>query len=161
MRTYSLTAENITVAGATTLAYLHAPTSGIKEIEILRVEVGFTGDNTSRQHAIDLAQYASAYPTLTSKGPVALDISNPASSIVGGTAGAAGTSGINATAEGAGAKTVLYRGAMNSLTGYVWVPTPDDRIVIPRNSGFGFGVRLAASPATLSGWHCTIVFGER
>lgn len=159
MRAYSLTLSNATVTAGRTLLWINPPASGLKEIQIARVEVGFTGDNTSRQHRLQLVSQVSAFPTVSSTAPVALDLACPASAIVGGTGGA-GTCGTLASAEGAGAKTILLASGFNSLNGFLWVPTPDDRIILPKGSASGFGVFLPDTPATTTGWHAHAVWLE-
>ena len=159
MRAYSLVMSNATVSAGKTLLWANPPASGLKEIAIARVEVGFSGDNTSRQHRLQLVTQVTAFPSVGSVTPVALDLATPASAIVGGTGGA-GTCGTNASAEGAGAKTILLATAFNSLTGFLWVPGPDDRIVLPKGSASGFGVFLPDTPATTTGWHASLTWLE-
>lgn len=162
MGTHVVTAYNMTIANAAvTLAFINPPTSGIKEIAICRVEIGYHGGTTAGQVPFQLVKQASAFPTLTSATPQKLDLSGADSAIVGGTAGAAGTAGTNASAEGAGTKTVLYNGAFNRPTGMLWVPTVEERIKIPANAGYGFGVYLpAAQTGFLSNWEITVVYLE-
>lgn len=157
MGTFSLTADNITVSAAQTLAFIRPNTT--RSIEILRVEVSNSGSATSTQARVQLVTQVSAFPTLTSKAPVALN-EGDTSTISGGTSGAAGTSGINASGEGAGAKTVLYAAAFNAPIGWAWVAGPDDKIVLSASSSSGFGVYIPATPTTTSGWHCTVIFRE-
>jgi hypothetical protein len=78
----------------------------------------------------------------------------------GGTAGAAGTSGVNASAEGAGAKTVILDDSFNVLNGWLWLPTPRETIVIPASSASGFGLYLPVAPATLTNWAFGVTFAE-
>lgn len=163
MGAHVLIADNITLANQpVTLAFVNPPTSGLKEIEILRVEIGYNGGTTAGQVRLQLVTQASAYPTLVSVDPAKLDLGGADSLISGNTTGAAGTCGINASAEGAGTKTVRYTAAFNRPTGYLWVPTLDDRIILPVNAGEGFGVYLpAAQTGVLSGWHCALIWKER
>ena len=109
---------------------------------------------------IQLVRQASAYPTLVSATPLALNESDGSGSITGGTAGAAGTAGITASAEGAGAKTVLFEDAFNVLTGYLYVPVPEERIVLAAGSTSGFGVYFPAAPSSTSGWNVKVVWRE-
>ena len=82
------------------------------------------------------------------------------SAITGGTAGAAGTSGINASAEGAGAKTVVIPDAFNVLNGWLWVPTPKETIVMNASAASGLGLHFPAAPTTLTSWNGGICFAE-
>ena len=121
MRTYSIIGQNITISGSPTLAYLQ-PASG-QTVEIIRAWVSQSGTTTSAQLAVSLNFKATAFPTLTSATPTPVQSSDPISLIVGGTAGAAGTSGINASAEGAGALTLKYADNFNNLVGWLWTPS--------------------------------------
>lgn len=130
------------------------------KIEILRCWVSQSANPTSAQQRVQMNTQVTAFPTLTSKAPEKLALDYPASSIVGGTAGAAGTSGVNASAEGAGAKTVFWEDAFNVLNGWLWVPTPEERIVLPPSASSGFGLHLPVAPATLTNWAFGVVFRE-
>jgi hypothetical protein len=83
-----------------------------------------------------------------------------ASAITGGTAGAAGTAGINASAEGAGAKTVLLPDDFNVLNGWLWVPTPAEVYDAPAGASAGFGLHFPAAPTTLTAWSAGITYQE-
>lgn len=80
--------------------------------------------------------------------------------IAGGTAGAAGTCGINASAEGAGAKTVIWDDAFNVVNGYLWVPMPWETIIIPAGSTSGYGLFLPVAPGVLLNWAFGVTFRE-
>lgn len=158
-RKYVVTAGDITT-GAATLVFIRPPATGLKEIRITKVEVSFKENATSAMQRVQLVTQVTAFPTLTSATPQPLDLSSPASTITGGTAGAAGTSGIDASAEGGGAKTVRHEAAFNVLNGWLWLPTPGGEITLPVNSTSGFGVYFPESPATTDGWSCTVEFEE-
>jgi hypothetical protein len=152
-------ATNITLANqAVTLAWINPGTTA--SLEILRVSVSQSSSTTSAQQRIQLNTQVTAFPTLTTFTPVKTSTGDGASVITGGTSGAAGTCGINASAEGAGAKTVLYPDVFNILNGWLWLPTPEERIILPAGSSSGFGVHLPAAPSSLSGWNAVIVYRE-
>lgn len=159
-RTYSVVASSVTV-GATTLVFINPPASGIREIAIKKVEVGFSTNATSDQQRVQLVKQASVFPTLTAATPQPLNVDDPASQIVGGTTGAAGTAGVDASAEGGGTKTVLYESAFNHLNGWLWVPSDGEEITLAAGSSTGFGVYFPDSPGTTTGWSCTVVYEER
>lgn len=156
--TYVLSGSNMTLSGAVTLAFLRPPTS--RSIEIIRVTASQSSASASAMQRIQLVTQVTAFPTLVSQAPVATTDSDAASVIVGGTAGAAGTSGVNASAEGAGTKTVIIPDTFNILNGYLWLPSPQETIVLSASSANGFGVYLPAAPSSLSGWNCQIEFRE-
>ena len=101
-----------------------------------------------------------AFPTLTSATPQKTTPIDQASAITGNTAGAAGTSGVNASAEGGGSKTVLREFTFNVLTGFLWVAAQGEEYVMSAGGTSGFGVYLAATPGTLSGWTGALEFEE-
>jgi hypothetical protein len=159
MREYVVSGANITVVNAVvTLAFIN-PSSTVG-IEILRCWVSQSANATSVQQRVQLNTQVTAFPTLTSATPAKLKLSDPASGIVGGTAGAAGTAGINASAEGAGAKTVIWSDAFNVLNGWLWLPTPAETIILGAGAASGFGLHLPAAPATLTGWSFGVVYRE-
>jgi len=155
---YTVTMSNATITGASTLAFINPGTTC--SIRILRVDVAQSSSTTSAQQRIQLVTQVTAFPTLTSTTPVQTSTRDQASAITGGTAGAAGTSGTNASAEGAGAKTILHASVFNILTGWLWVPTPAEVIVMSAGASSGFGVFLPAAPSSTSGWNCVVEFEE-
>ena len=157
-RTYSIVADNVTVAGATTLVALRPSTT--QPVEIIEVRVGFSANATSAQQRVQLTTQAVGAVALTSATPAAYDKGSTATcSIAGGTAGAAGTCGVNASTEG-GARTVLVADTFNVLNGWLWVPGPDGKIILPAAYSNLFTVWLPTAPATLTNWHATVVFHE-
>lgn len=155
--TFSITLSNATVTAPRTLAFIRPPTT--RSIEIVRVEVSHNGPSAGQQR-VQLVTQVSAFPTLTAKTPEKLQPDGPASAVTGGTAGAAGTSGVNASGEGAGTKTVLLEAAFNAQLGFLYLPAPDERIRVHASSSSGFGVYLPDTPSTTTYWSCTVVFRE-
>lgn len=161
-RCYSVLAHNITVAGATTLVLIRPPATGVKHLEFYYAELTFKGVATSAQEhfQVGTVTYAGG-PTLASATPEPLDLSIPASQVVGGTTGAAGTAGVNATAEGTPTRTVKHTVGFNVLNGGLWTPLEeDDRIIIPVNSASAFFMRFPTAPANTAGWHPVVKFRE-
>jgi len=160
MREYTVKAQNITVAGASTLVFVNPGAARV--IEIVRAWVSQSANATSAQCAIELGLKANVYPTLTSATPQKLKTSDPASLITGGTAGAAGTAGINASAEGAGATTLLYPDNFNALQGWLWTPnlTAGESYIVSGADALGFYLKFTSAPGTLSGWSAGITYRE-
>lgn len=159
-RVFNLTFDNITVAGATTLAMIRPSTTC--SLAIIRAWVAQKANATSAQVGIHLCMQAAALPTtLTSATPVALDRGGAASAITGGTSGAAGTCGINAGTEGAGTRTILVPDCFNALNGWLWVPGPRDEIVVPASSASALALWFSTAPGTLTGWSGGLTFEER
>jgi phage I-like protein len=168
MREFALTSNaattttGLTVAGATTLNFINPAAAPSMNIEYLRHWVGQAANATSAQQRIQTATQVTAFPTLTSRAPVAKKKADPnASVIAGGTAGAAGTSGINASAEGAGTKTQWdIDDDFNVLNGYLHVYGPAETSVLPAGSTSGCNLWFPTAPSTLTGWSWGQVFRE-
>lgn len=160
MNEYAVSSGGITVAGATTLVFINPAAAPQVNLDIMRAWIGQSANATSAQQRVQLETQVSAFPTLTSATPAKLKRAGPASQITGGTAGAAGTAGINASAEGAGAKTVIFEDAFNVLNGWLWVPTPREVITMPAGSTSGFGLFLPVAPATLTNWAFGVTYAE-
>lgn len=160
-REYIVGGTNITVAGATTLVFINPPAAPNPGIEIIRCWINQAANATSVQQRVQLVTQVTAFPTLTSTTPVKLNNTDATAVITGGTAGAAGTSGINASAEGAGAKTVKIPDAFNVLNGWYWEPPQGSRgLYLPAGSTSGFGMFFPTAPATLTGWEFGVIYRE-
>lgn len=147
-----------TVAAVVTLAFINPGVTA--SLEILRCWVSQSGVNTSSQQRVQLNTQVTAFPSLTGVTPAQLKIKDPISLIVSGAAGAAGTAGINASAEGAGAKIVIWPDAFNILNGWLFVATPPETIIMNASAASGFGVHLPVAPGNTAGWAAGIVYRE-
>ncbi len=153
------TTSGITLANAVvTLMFIHPGTTAA--LRILRVWINQSANATSAQQRVQFVRQVTAFPTLVTFTPQKVWEGDPASVITGGTTGAAGTCGINASAEGAGAKTVIMEDAFNVLNGFLWVPKPGEEIVCAPSSTSGFGVYFPKAAATLTDWSFGLTFEE-
>ena len=150
-----------TVSAVVTLVFINPAAAPNVNLEILRCWAGQAVNATSAQQRVQLETQVTAFPTLTGVTPAKLKRAEAVSIIVSGAAGAAGTSGINASAEGAGAKTAIIDEAFNVLNGYLWVPTPNETIVMPASSTSGFGLFFPVAPSVTTNWNFGVNFGER
>lgn len=156
---YTLPWANITLANqAVTLGFLNPGTTA--SLKVLRAWASQAANATSAQQRVQLNTQVTAFPTLVSQTPSKTTSIDQASQITGGTAGAAGTAGINASAEGAGAKTVIIPDSFNVLNGWLWVPTPFETFELPAGAAAGGGLHFPAAPTTLTGWSGGITFQE-
>ena len=158
---YSVTMQNQTVIADSELVIVHtaaAVTTRASIIRILRAWIGQTGSTTSQQLGVMLALAASAFGTYTSTTPTPHAAGGAASGIAGGTAGAAATAGTDASALGAGTKTPIIYDAFNIVNGYLWIPVPEERIVVPLDTALV--LKLVGTPGTLTGWSAGITFEE-
>jgi hypothetical protein len=80
------------------------------------------------------------------------------SGIVGGTTGAEGTAGTDSSANAAGTRTPIVYDGFNNLNGWLWVPTPEERIVIPADTAIV--LKIVGTPATLTNWSAGITYEE-
>lgn len=158
-RVYSVGGGGLTLANqAVTLVFIN-PSSTIG-VDVRRCWAGQTGTATSAQQRVQTNTQPTAFPTLVSATPSKINFSDPTSGIAGGTAGAAGTCGINASAEGAGSKANIISDTFNNLNGYLWVATPDEVIRINAGASSGFGLHLPVAPGSLTNWQCGVNFAE-
>lgn len=159
--TYTIVMENQTIVADATLIIVRtasALTSRASLIEILRITTGQQGTSTSQQLGIILGQKASAFGTYTSTTPSPLVIGGPASGITGSTSAAAASAGTDASAEGAGTVTTYHVEGFNNLNGFLWVPTPEERVFVPTDTAFI--VKLRGTPTTLTGWNASLTYRE-
>lgn len=153
--------QNQTIVADASLVLIHtAATANAagSEIRILRAWVSQIGTETSDQLGITLGLKASAFGTYTAATPNPHWLSGPASAITGGTAGAAGTAGVDASAEGAGAVTGLIMDGFNNVGGWLWVPTPEERIILGPDKAIV--LKLSGTPGTLTGWCAGITYEQ-
>jgi hypothetical protein len=160
-RVFAVSGENITIVGTNTLVFINPSAAPSVGIRILRAWCSQHGTATSQQIGIKHVTQVTAFPTLVSATPAKLKRQDPTAAIItGATTGAAGTAGINASAEGAGTKTTILADAFNNLNGYLWVPTPKEVIEVPAGSTSGYGLVLLTTPTTLTGWDFGVHYEE-
>ena len=160
MAVYSVTMQNQTIVADATLVIIHTDStlaSAGSNIRILRAWAGQQASETSDQLGIMIALKASAFGTYTSTTPINYFFGG-ATSLVGGTAGAEGTCGTDASAEGAGTVTPIIYDGFNNLNGYLWVPTEAEQVIVGPDQTFL--VKLIGTPATLTNWYASLWFRE-
>lgn len=159
---YSVGGGGLTLANAAvTLVFINPAAAVSPMLNLMRMWASQQGSATSAQQRIQAETQVTAFPTLVSATPRSLKRSDTVASLIaGGTAGAAGTCGINASAEGAGSKTVMFEDNFNVLNGYLWVPTPREVIELTAGDSSGFGLFLPAAAASLTNWAAGINFAQ-
>ncbi len=159
MREYIVAGANLTLANqAVTLVFTNVGTTC--SIEFLRMWASQSSSNNTAQQRVQINTQVTAFPTLTSQTPAKTKLLDPASQITGGSAGAAGTAGVNASAEGAGAKTILYPDAFSIVNGWLWVPTPPETFMLNASGASGMGLHFPAAPGSLGNWNGGQVYRE-
>lgn len=161
-RTFTVSAGGVTIANAAvTLVFINPPASPNVDITIVRCWVAQSNSATAVMQRVQLNTQVTAFPTLTAHTPVSHNKGDTTASVItGGTAGAAGTAGIDATAEGAGAKTVILADTFCNVNGWLWVPTEAEQIVLPAGLASGFGLHLPVAAATLTDWAFGVTYVE-
>ncbi len=162
-RQYIIPANQVTLVNAAcTLIFFQAMTAApVATLETLRAFCSQGGSSTSGMVSVQINTQVSAFPTLVAQAPVKIKSGDPASLITGGTAGAAGTSGINASAEGAGTKTIVYPDNFNILNGWLWTATPNETFMeSAQSTAHGIGLHIPTAPASLTRWSGGLVFQE-
>jgi hypothetical protein len=158
---YTITMSNQTIVADATLIIVHAASAWSSRgslLELLRATVDQNETETGQQLGVILAQKASAFGTYTGATPSPHNPGGPASGITGGTAGAAGTAGTDASAEGGGTVTAIADFGFDNRNGWLWVPTPEERILVGPDQAVI--VKLRGTPATLTGWNATLTYRE-
>ena len=161
MAVYSVTMQNQTIVADATLVIIHTDsTLGTRgsTIAVYRAWAGQQASETSDQLGIMIALKASAFGTYTSTTPTPHFVNGPAATIVGGTAGAEATAGTDASAEGAGTVTPIIYDGFNNLNGWLWVPTPEERLIVPTDTAVI--LKIVGTPAALGNWSAGITFEE-
>jgi len=158
---YTVTMANQTIIADSELITIRAATSwGSRAslLEILRITVSQQATETSEQLGIRFGMKASAFGTFTSTTPAPATLNSVASAITGSTSNAASSSGTDASANGAGTLTVYHQEGFNNLNGYLWVPVPEERILV--GPDLTFLVQLQGTPTVLTNWNATLTFAE-
>ena len=158
---YSVIMSNQTIIASADLVIVHTDStlaSGGSNIRILRAWCSQIETETSQQLGIQLCLQASAYGTYTGATPVPHFVGGRISGIVSGTAGAEGTAGVDASANAAGTKTPIVVDGFNNLNGWLWVPTPEERIILPADTAIVLA--MIGTATTLTGWSAGITYEE-
>jgi hypothetical protein len=158
---YSVVMANTTIVADATLVIIHADSTAASRgstLQILRAGVSQNGTATSQQLGIILGAKVTAFGTYTAATPTSHVIGGVASAITGATTGAESTAGVDASAEGAGAVTPIVQDGFNNLNGWLWVPTPEERITLLPDAAIV--LKIVGTPTTLTNWNAYITYLE-
>lgn len=161
MSTYTVAMNNQTIIASADLVIIHTDStlaSGGSNIEILRAWCSQGASETSEQLGIQLCLQASAFGTYSAATPAPHFIGGRVSGIAGGTTGAEGTAGVDASANAAGTKTAIIADAFNNLNGWLWVPTPEERIIVPADTAIVLA--MIGTATALGNWYAGITYRE-
>jgi hypothetical protein len=161
-RTYTVSGDAITVAGAPQLVFLNpsGAGAGVPGFEVLRAWVSQRANATSNQQGVRLGTKVTAFPTLVSATPAKTSLGLPTANLVGNTTGAAGSAGINSSASGGGAEIGVYPDNFNVLNGWLWVPTPAETMQFMPGGTSGFFHQFTNTPTTLTSWSFGVAYRE-
>lgn len=160
-QTYNVVMANQTIIADSEMVIMRAATAWSSRgslLEIIRMSVSQSGTTTSQQLAVRWGLKASAFGTYTSTTPTPATLGSVASALSGSTTNAAASAGTDASANGAGTLTVLGQDGFNNLNGWLWVPVPEERILV--GPDLSFCLQLQGTPTTLTGWNATVTFSE-
>lgn len=161
MSVYSVVMANQTIIASSDMVNIRTDstlaTAG-SNIRILRAWCSQNAVEISEQLGIQLCLQASTFGTFTSATPRPHFVGGKISGIVGGTAGAEGTAGVDASTNGAGTKTEIIYDGFNNLNGWLWVPTPEERIIVPPDTSITLA--MVGTATTLTGWNAGITYEE-
>lgn len=160
-RIYTVSAEKLTIStGKPLWVITPAASGGGSRIALRRIEVGQSGSTTSAMIRAALSTRTGSTVTTTSGlTPRPLSpLGGPASGIASGTAAAAGTTGAPVTTDTTPTYVDIYQFNFNNLNGWLWVPTPEERIGIPASTVFVW--RTLSDPGTLTGWTIAVTYEE-
>jgi hypothetical protein len=161
MSVYSVIMNNQTIIASADMVIIHTDSTlatGGSNIRILRAWCGQTATETSEQLGIQLALQASAFGTYTATTPAPHFVGGRVSGITGATTGAEGTAGTDASANAAGTKTPIIVDGFNNLNGWLWVPTPEERIILPADTAIVLA--MIGTATTLTNWSAGITYEE-
>jgi hypothetical protein len=162
-RIYNIQAANITVVTAVNVLVgiypVATPPAAGSVLAINRVEITQNANTTSAQVRAVLSARTGGNLTVATITPSAAMYGGSASAIAGvaGTL-AAGKCGITGSADATPTYVDLVAASFNALNGWLWIPTPSERIFM--TGAVAFVVRFLADPGTLTGWNCTVNYEE-
>ena len=142
-----------TVSTAITVTQLKPGTNG--PVEILRASITQSGNTTSSQVAAALQRKSAAATVTTAVAGTNLNKMNPVAPTSDASLGTSAT-GFTASAEGTPTDYAIKRG-FNILNGFEWLPTPEERVIVPQ-SGF-LGLTFVTAPPSAT-YYAETVFRE-
>jgi hypothetical protein len=131
-----------------------------RSLKIRCAWIGYSHDATPAMQRVQLVIQQAPFPTLVASSPAKVNQKDDPSLIVAATSGAAGTAGITASSEGAGAKSAILSDAFNTSMGWRWDPGDDLAVIMQAGGGLGFGLYFPTPPATPQGWSFGVLYRE-
>ena len=162
-KVYQVGGENQTMSTGNAMIGLRtaASASAACVIQILRLEITQNATATGAMCRGEIATRDTAGTfTMTSATPNNMVLGGPAGGLTGNTAPAGGDGriGITSSADSGGTYTQRRPFNFHNLNGYLYVTTPQDRIIVPPSTVLV--VRFAAAPGTTTGWTFSMEYEE-
>jgi hypothetical protein len=161
-RRYIISGENLSLGtGDVLLAFQPAAAGNAGSIiEVERVEVTQNATSTSAQTRIALGnRNTGGTLTMTAATPNPLVQGGPASGISGGTNPlVAAKAGVNSSADSGGTYVATWPCNPNNQGGYLWIPIPEHKLIVP--PGVVFVVYFLAAPGSTTGWTVSAAIHE-
>jgi len=151
MRTYSVYMNNVAVTGAITLVQVKAGTSST--LTVLRAWCSQSNLTVSGQQRIEIVRKSAAATVTAFTLLGAWDPGDAASNMSSGTT----ATGTNASGEGTDGD-ILVPDVFNVLNGWLWVPTPEERIIVA--PGGILGLKLPTAPGSSMTTTAGFLLGE-
>lgn len=151
---YTLQNGGVTISGAISALQLKAGTNG--PLEILRAWATQANTTTSAALSVGLVRKTAAATVTAASAGTHLLKNNPLNPTSDCSLGTSAT-GYTATAEGTDGEVCVPARGCNALSGWEWVPVPEERIIVPQ--GGIVAVKFFDAPPAAK-WYCGIVFRE-
>jgi exosome complex RNA-binding protein Rrp4 len=139
-----------TAAVTTAQTHIQIKAGAARNLDILRA--GLFVETTTSETVPVIIGRKSATATVTSFTPLLYNPDSPAADAAGGVS----ATGTNASAEGTDGD-ILVEDVFNTLNGWVWVPTPEERIRVEAAGFIALRHDLTITSAVVRGY---MVFGE-
>ena len=164
-RLYTVSDNNFTLGTGNVLFALRTAadmaTAG-GHIAIRRIEIGQSGTTTAEMVRAHIATRDTAGTlTMTSVTPRPISpLGGPASGISGSTApaGTAARVGTDSSADSGGTYTTIHPFTFHNLNGWLYIPTPEERIEVPPATVVC--VQFLAAPTGTTGWTIAVTYEE-
>lgn len=136
---------------ATAITILQVKAGSKSPLELIRAGLSQKGSTTSAQESIQILR-KTVGAAVTGATPALLNPNDPAA----GAASSSTGTGYVATSEGTDS-TILLEDGFNVLNGWMFLPTPEERIYVP--AGGILAMKFPTAPASQS-WNAYMVFRE-
>lgn len=147
MRVYKIGLENTAVTGAITLVQLKAGSTCA--VMLLRAYCSQSNQTSVAMQPIEIVRKSGA-ATVTSGTPLLVDPGDSAAASAGGTS----ATGTNASSEGTDGD-ILLRENFDVLNPWIWLPTPEERIIVAPSGiiGLKFPIAPGSSMTVSAGFY--------